>query len=111
MSSNIPSRSALHRRTNQTHQREFKYKQYLPKKPNKWGISVWARCGISGVVYDFEVYTGKNNTKKDNEIEGILMGENVVYCLTRTLPLNRVYKVFFDNFFSSIALLRKKKGY
>ena len=50
-------------------------KQYLLNKPNKWGMKVWGRCGISGVVYDFEVYSGKNNTKKDNEIEGILMGE------------------------------------
>ena len=40
---------------------------------------MWARCGISGVVYDFEVYTRKNNTKKDNEIESILMGGNAVY--------------------------------
>ena len=37
-------------------------KQYFPNKPNKWGIKVWARCGISGVVYDFEVHTGKSNT-------------------------------------------------
>ena len=86
--------------------------QYFSNKPNKWGVKVWARCGISGVVYDFEVYTGKNSTKKDNEIEGILMGGNAVYCLTQTLPLNKNYKIFFDNFFSSTALLKqlKKEG-
>ena len=33
-------------------------KQYLPKKPNKWGLKVWARCGVSGIVYEFELYTG-----------------------------------------------------
>ena len=22
-------------------------KQYLPNKPNKWGIKVWARCGVA----------------------------------------------------------------
>ena len=67
---------------------------------------------ISGGVYDFEVNTGKDSTKKDNEIEGILMGGNVVYRLTQTLPLNKNDKVFFDNFFSSIALLKllKKEG-
>ena len=64
---------------------------------------------ISGGVYDFEVNTGKDSTKKDNEIEGILMGGNVVYRLTQTLPLNKNYKVFFDNFFSSIALLKLLK--
>ena len=63
--------------------------------------------GISGVVYDFEVYTGKAT-----QIEGILMGGNDAYGLTLTLPLNENYKVFFDNFFSSIALLKllKKEG-
>ena len=40
------------------------------------------------------------------------MGGNVVYRLTQTLPLNKNDKVFFDNFFSSIALLKllKKEG-
>ena len=71
------------------------------------------RCGISGVVYDFEVYTGKNNTKKGNEIEGVLMGGNMVYCLTQTLPVNKNYKIFFDNFFSSFDLLKllEKEGF
>ena len=36
-------------------------KQYLPKKPHKWGFKVWARAGISGIIYDFEIYTGKEN--------------------------------------------------
>lgn len=39
-------------------------KQYLPNKPYKWGIKVWARCGVSGILYDFEVHTGKT-TKAD----------------------------------------------
>ena len=30
-------------------------RQYLPKKPHKWGLKVWARCGISGFCYDFDV--------------------------------------------------------
>ena len=84
-------------------------KQYLWNKPNKWGIKVWERCVISGVVYGFEVYTRTDSTKKDNEIEGILMGRNVVYRLTRTLPVNKNYKVFLDNFFSSITLQRLLK--
>lgn len=39
-------------------------KQYLPNKPYKWGIKVWARCGVSGILFDFEVHTGKT-TKAD----------------------------------------------
>lgn len=30
-----------------------KLKQYIPKKPKKWGIKVLACCGFSGITYDF----------------------------------------------------------
>ena len=80
-------------------------KQYLPKKPNKWGIKVWARCGDSGIVYEFEVYTGKGSSKND-EIPLILLAVNVVFRLTRMLPKHKRFEVFFDNFFSSVNLLR-----
>ena len=36
-------------------------RQYLPNKPQKWGIKVWARCGVSGIIYDFDVYVGKQD--------------------------------------------------
>lgn len=86
-------------------------KQYLPNKPNKWGIKVWARCGVSGILYDFEVYTGKT-TKAEAKPE-LLMGGNVICRLTQSLPKNVNHKVFFDNFFSSIAIMNhlKKDGF
>ena len=30
-------------------------RRYLPKKTKKWGYKLWARAGISGYIYDFEV--------------------------------------------------------
>ncbi|KRZ88064.1 hypothetical protein T08_3541 [Trichinella sp. T8] len=36
-----------------------KLKQYIPKKPKKWGIKVNARTGMSGLLYDFCFYEGK----------------------------------------------------
>ena len=30
-------------------------KQYMPKKPSKWGYKLWCRAVISGYLYDFEV--------------------------------------------------------
>ena len=45
-------------------------RQYLPKKPNKWGIKVWARCGHSGILYDFEIYEGRKDKRDVNEIPG-----------------------------------------
>ena len=79
-------------------------KQYCPKKPNKWGIKVWARCGVSGLVYDFEVYTGKSNEKEEQP--ELLMGGNVVRRLCDRLPSNVNHKLYFDNYFSSLNLLR-----
>ena len=78
-------------------------RQYMPKKPHKWGIKIWAFCGISGMLCNFEVYTGRGTDQRD--IPGILMGGNVVYRLTRILPKERNYKVFFDNYFSSLNLM------
>ena len=31
----------------------------MSKRPKKLGIKVWVRCGISGIVHDFKMYTGK----------------------------------------------------
>src|SRR5882757_5113126 len=28
-------------------------RQYLPKKPKKWGFKFFVRAGVSGMVYDF----------------------------------------------------------
>ncbi|KRY45272.1 PiggyBac transposable element-derived protein 3, partial [Trichinella britovi] len=36
-----------------------KLKQYIPKKPKKWGFKVNARTGVSWLLYDFCFYEGK----------------------------------------------------
>ena len=59
-------------------------KQYLSNKQNMWGIKVWATCGVYGMVYDFDIYTGKST--KTEALPALLMGGNVVYRLTPTLP-------------------------
>ena len=30
--------------------------QYLPNKPHKWAFKIWRRSGVSGFLYDFDVY-------------------------------------------------------
>ncbi|KAK9977045.1 hypothetical protein ABG768_018866 [Culter alburnus] len=35
-------------------------RQYLPSKPHHWGFKIFVRAGVSGMVYDFLVYTGKS---------------------------------------------------
>ena len=77
-------------------------KQYFKKKPYKWGFRVFARAGTSGIVYDFEVYTAKSMQ---------LLGEfgvsgNVVLRLIQNLNAASNFKVFFDDWFSSVGLIK-----
>ncbi|CAK1600982.1 unnamed protein product [Parnassius mnemosyne] len=49
-------------------------RQYLPKKPKKWGFKMFIRAGVSGLVYDFLPY-GDDNTFRGvsfNEYENSL---------------------------------------
>lgn len=39
----------------------------------------------------------------------LFMGGNVVCCLTQSLPKNANHRVFFDNFFCSIAIMNHLK--
>ncbi|KAL7634844.1 UNVERIFIED_CONTAM: hypothetical protein RMT77_015221 [Armadillidium vulgare] len=80
-------------------------KQYDPKKLHKWGYKVFSRCGSSGMLYEFEVYTGKN----DNKSTVFNLGEigDLVVRLCDNLPKHKNYKVFFDNLFTTLPLMKK----
>ena len=80
-------------------------KQYNKKKPHKWGFKVLTRAGVSGIMYDFEIYTGK-----DMKLEGDLgTSGNIVLRLTKDIEGNRDHKVYFDNWFSSVELVKTLK--
>ena len=75
-------------------------KQYMPLKPVKQGIKVWALADASnGYMSNFQVYTGRQG----NSVEKGL-GTNVVTTLTKPY-VNSFRHVYFDNFFTSIDLL------
>ena len=87
------------------HMCKFKVKsimrQYMKNKPIKWGIKFWFCCGAkSGYLYEFDMYLGK----KGNTEFGL--GESVVLSLCQKLKDAHCF-VFFDNFFTSTALLVK----
>jgi len=69
--------------------------QYNPKKPVKWGFKNFVRAGASVIMHDFFLYQGKEKNKK-------VTGPYVVLRLLKTLPKNENFKVFFDNWFTSI---------
>ena len=80
-------------------------KQYMPKKPNKWGYKVFTRCGVKGMIYNFEIYCGKNKIAAPSTNLGVT--GDLVMRLCENLPHHQRYKVFFDNYFTSIPLMKE----
>lgn len=76
-------------------------KQYVQNKPHKWGIKVFARTGISGILYDFEIYVGKGTIQIATPL-GI--SGDIVVRLVEGIPKYQNFKVFMDNWFSSLEL-------
>ncbi|XP_065292667.1 piggyBac transposable element-derived protein 3-like [Dermacentor albipictus] len=85
---------------------QLSIKQYVKGKPSPWGIKVFALCGRSGSLYDFAVYQGENTIpaelKKDY---GLCSG--VVLHLSKRIPSGCNYQLYFDNYFTSVPLLRR----
>ncbi|KAI8125261.1 PiggyBac transposable element-derived protein 2 [Lucilia cuprina] len=83
-------------------------KQYLPMKPHKWGFKMFTRAGVSGIIYDFTLYIGEGTCKS----YGLGISSDIVLYLSSNMPLNQNFKLFFDNWFSSISLMiaLKEKG-
>ncbi|XP_053361966.1 piggyBac transposable element-derived protein 4-like [Clarias gariepinus] len=84
------------------------FKQYIPSKPGKYGIKIWAACDArSSYAWNMQVYTGKPAGAKSEKYQGM----RVVLDITEGL---RGKTITCDNFFISYALglqLLKKKLY
>ena len=75
--------------------------QYMPKKPTRFGIKVWALCeSISGYCLDFQIYTGKVENVPEHGLS-----YRVVFDLLSKY-LGKSYHVFFDNFYTSFKLVK-----
>ena len=76
-------------------------RQYMKNKPIKWGFKFWFCSGAnSGYLYKFDMYQGKEvNTQFG-------FGESVILSLCQKLKDTHGF-LFFDNFFTSPALLVK----
>ncbi|XP_045453941.1 piggyBac transposable element-derived protein 3-like [Melitaea cinxia] len=81
-------------------------RQYNPKKPHKWGYKNFVLSGSSGFSYDFEIYTGAQGcVESDSNLPKISTSSDVVVRLSRTIPEGANYKLFFDNWYTSLPLL------
>lgn len=79
-------------------------KQYMPLKPNKWGFKLFILSDVTGFCYKFEIYTGTENKQLAGEPD-LGASSNVVVRLTRDVPVNNQYKLYFDNYYTSIPLI------
>ncbi|XP_072144956.1 piggyBac transposable element-derived protein 3-like isoform X1 [Dermacentor andersoni] len=84
-------------------------KQVVKSKPNPVGVKIFVRCSTDGLAHDFELYQGKG-TGVDREFSYLGLGGCVVMRLVESFPQHRNLKLFFDNYFTSVLLLRELKG-
>ncbi|XP_019736039.1 LOW QUALITY PROTEIN: piggyBac transposable element-derived protein 4-like [Hippocampus comes] len=83
------------------------FKQYMPSKPAKYGIKIWAVCDArTSYAWKLEIYTGKppGGTREHN------VGMRVMLGLTDSLE---GHIITMDNFFTSVPLaaeLKKKRN-
>lgn len=72
-----------------------KFKQYMPKKPTKWGFKVFARCSENGIVHDFIIYCGsKTSLGKFANLSEVGFGGKIVLSLCDSLPRVANFKIF-----------------
>ncbi|KAB0795811.1 hypothetical protein PPYR_09872, partial [Photinus pyralis] len=81
-------------------------KQYLPKKPKKWGVKLWVRAGVSGYMYRFEVYQGAGGGRE--AISDFGACGDVIRRLSDDIQ-HKNHKLFFDHLFCSVPLLQELK--
>lgn len=85
-------------------------KQFIKGKPIRFGFKNWALCTSSGYNVAFDIYMGKDENKK---VFG-LGGDKVISLIEMAeVPPKQGYKIFFDNYFSSVDLFQhlSDRGY
>ncbi|XP_033218441.1 piggyBac transposable element-derived protein 3-like, partial [Belonocnema kinseyi] len=86
-------------------------KQYLPCKPDRYGIKLWGLCAANGYLFNLDVYCGKNDPSIGINLLACALGSRVVLQMINPLlnGLSRKklsdYHLYFDNFFTSPDLL------
>ena len=79
-------------------------KQYLPNKPHKWGFKLYVLCCLMGYAYSFEIYSGTHDHKKLPYEPDLGAVSNAVVRLLRPVPRKVNHIVYFDNFYTNIAV-------
>ena len=81
-------------------------KQYMPNKPHKWGYKFFVLADSKGMTHDFLPYTGKIEPVNNENIPDLKASANSVLHLAQSIPNNHNHFLYFDNWFTSIPLMR-----
>lgn len=83
-------------------------KQYMPNKPHKWGYKLFILAGVSGFCYKAEVYSGLENDpllRAQYNEKDLGPSANIVTRLARNIPSKCHFKLYFDNYYTTLPLL------
>lgn len=80
-------------------------KQYIPKKPYKWGYKMFVLADHKGMVYDFFPYEGKIMPVQRDGIPDLGPSSNSVLILAESIPEGKNHKLYIDNWFTSLPLV------
>ena len=82
-------------------------KQRMPSKPIRSGYKIWCLNLQGGFLHNFRVYQGAGSKNQYSDEFGC--GPSVVLDLKDSLPEDRKFKFYIDNYFSSIKLAQHMK--
>lgn len=77
-------------------------KQYMPKKPHRWGYKIYVLCDTKGLVHSFDIFTGK--TAAEHGEPDIGPTGNIVLKLAQAIQRADDHLLYFDYCFSSLDL-------
>ena len=77
----------------------------IKKTPHKWGFKILVRAGQSGMIYNLFIYGGKNDNGGNP-----LTGKDIVLKLSKDIPKNKGFQLYFDNWFSAMKLMLALKS-
>ena len=81
------------------------FRQYIRNKPTKWGFKYWVLADITGFTCDFNLYCGQ---RRGSPISDNGLAFDVVTELLGSFQFQG-YSVFFDNLYTSPALIHTLK--
>ncbi|XP_064088383.1 piggyBac transposable element-derived protein 4-like [Macrobrachium nipponense] len=86
-------------------------RQYVAKKPDKWGFKLFCRSSVDGFVHDILMYQGEttfvsHHTMLSEEEKAMSVTSKFVVALVNTIKDPSNSAVYADNYFTSIGLAK-----